>query len=188
MKKELILHFNTRSEWRGWLAANYDKEKEVWFVFPLKVADEPTISYNDAVEEALCFGWIDSIIRILDDSHKIQRFSLRKPHSTYSQANKERLNWLLAEDLIHPQLRQSISELLSEEFVFPPDILEVIKADETAWYNYQQFSASYKRIRIAYIEAARKRPAEFQRRLNNFCDKTKKGKLIPGYGGIDKYY
>ena len=182
------LRFNNRTEWREWLQENYDKTNEVWFVFPLRSSGEKAISYNDAVEEALCFGWIDSTIRSLDENHKIQRFTPRNPKSSYSQANKERLNWLAGKELIHETIMEDISRLLSEEFNYPADILEAVRADEVVWKHFQQFSDPYKRIRIAYIDAARKRPDEFRKRLNNFIEKTRKGKLIRGYGGIDKYY
>ena len=78
-------------------------------------------------------------------------------------------------------------KVLAEKFVFPPDILAAIRADNLAWKNYQQFSEAYKRIRIAYIDGARKRPEEFKKRLANFIRKTKENKLI-GFGGIEKYY
>ncbi|MCL1965101.1 MAG: hypothetical protein FWF69_08590 [Firmicutes bacterium] len=113
--------FSTRAEWRQWLQDNHTTESEAWFVFPLQSSGESAISYNDAVEEALCFGWIDSTVKSLDENHKI-------------------------------------------------------------------LSDAYKRIRVAYIDAARKRPDEFKKRLKSFLEKTKKGKLITGYGGIDKYY
>jgi len=146
------------------------------------------ISYNDAVEEALCFGWIDSTIRSLDKNHKIQRFTPRRPGSTYSQSNKERLKWLVSEGMIHASVTESVSKVLSEEFVYPIDIIEEIKADDTVWKNFQKFSDPYKRIRIAYIDVARERPEEFEKRLNNLIERTRKGRLAPGYGGIDKYY
>ncbi len=72
--------------------------------------------------------------------------------------------------------------------MFPEDILKLLRQDENVWENYQSFSEPYKRIRIAYIEAARKRPEEFQKRLNSFIEKTRRNKLIMGYGGIEKYY
>ena len=68
------------------------------------------------------------------------------------------------------------------------DIIARLKEDKTVWNNYQLFSDTYKRIRIAYIEAARKRPEEFEKRLNNFINKTKENKKIRGFGGIEKYY
>ena len=144
--------------------------------------------YNDAVEEALCFGWIDSTIKSLDKEHKIQRFTPRNPKSTYSQANKERLKWLLEHKMIHLEFEDKIRTVLSVPFVFPNDIIDRLKEDERIWKNYQSFSDPYKRIRIAYIEAARKRPEEFEKRLNNFINKTKENKMIKGFGGIEKYY
>ena len=99
-----IKYFENREDWRKWLMDNFETEDEIWFVFPLKSSGEKSIAYNDAVEEALCFEWIDSTIKPLDKEHRIQRFTPRKPKSTYSQANKERLKWLLANKMIHPEL------------------------------------------------------------------------------------
>ena len=81
-----------------------------------------------------------------------------------------------------------IEKAVQEEFYFSPDIIDRIKQDEIVWKNYQGFSESYKRIRIGYIEAARKRAEEFEKRLSNFINKTREHKMISGYGGIDKYY
>ena len=78
-----------------------------------------SVTYNDAVEEALCFGWIDSTIKALDKEHKIQHFTPRNPKSSYSQANKERLKWLLEHNMIHPDREDNIRKVLSAPFVFP---------------------------------------------------------------------
>ncbi|MCR5135382.1 MAG: YdeI/OmpD-associated family protein [Clostridiales bacterium] len=179
---------NDRKEWRAYLEAHFETAEEVWFVFPVKAAEEESLSYNDAVEEALCFGWIDSTNRHLDDLHCIRRFTPRKKGSAYSQPNIERLCWLNERGMIHPAVRESVLPVIQAPFEFPQDILEALQQDKTVWENYQAFSESYKRIRVAYIEAARKRPAEFKKRLQSFIDKTRRGKLIKGYGGIDKYY
>ena len=88
---------------------------------------------------------------------------------------------------IGPFIR-TVQEIISKEYVFPKDILNEIKKDKIAWNNYINFSEPYKRIRIAYIDSARKRPEEFTKRLNNFIQKTRDNKLISGFGGIDKYY
>lgn len=183
-----IKYFEHREDWRKWLAENFDTAKEIWFVFPLVASGEKGVLYNDAVEEALCFGWIDSKLLPYDDKHKIQHFTPRNPKSSYSQANKERLKWLLGNGMIHPKFEHEIQKVLSVPFVFPEDIITKLKEDKTVWKNYQGFSEGYKRIRIAYIEAARTRPDFFEKRLNNFIKKTKENKLIAGYGGIDKYY
>jgi uncharacterized protein YdeI (YjbR/CyaY-like superfamily) len=183
-----ILNLKTRAEWRNWLQQNFNIESEVWLVYAKKSSGEQRIAYNDAVEEALCFGWIDSTTKTLDKDHIIQRFTPRQTKSSYSQPNKERLKWLAENNLIHHSFLQTIQEIISTEYVFPLDILDEIKKDETAWNNYLKFSEPYKRIRIAYIDSARKRPEEFTKRLANFIQKTQDNKLILGFGGIDKYY
>ena len=187
MDKLKTLYITNRKDWRAWLEKNFDKEKEIWIIYPKKSSGKSRILYNDAVEEALCFGWIDSTVKTLDDNYSAQRFSPRNPKSRFSQANKERLKWLLHNNLIHPSLLDTVKKNFKEKFVFPPDILTALKSDRVAWKNYQKFSPSYKRIRIAYIDAARKRPGEFEKRLANFIKKTKENKQI-GFGGIEKYY
>lgn len=187
MRELKTLYVADRKDWRAWLEENFDKEKEIWLVYPKKTSGKPRISYNDAVEEALCFGWIDSTTKHIDEGNNAQRFSPRKPKSNFSQANKERLKWLIKENMLHPSMQDIAKEVLREKFVFPDDIIEAVKSDKIAWKNYQNFSPSYRRIRIAYIDAARKRPVDFKKRLANFIEKTKEGKQI-GFGGIEKYY
>lgn len=183
-----INYFENRKDWRKWLMDNFDTANEIWFVFSRKSSGEKSVLYNDAVEEALCFDWIDSTVKSLDKKHKIQRFTPRNHKSAYSQANKERLKWLLENKMIHPTLQDKIEIVLAEPFIFPGDIIDKLKEDKIVWKNYQQFSDSYKRIRIAYIEGARTRSKEFEKRLNNFISKTKENKTIAGFGGIEKYY
>jgi len=188
LKDKNILHFSDRQEWHEWLQQNFDTAAEAWLVYPRKSTGKKRIVYNDAVEEALCFGWIDSINKRLDDDHTMQRFTPRKPGSSFSQPNKERLRWLAEHDLIHPSVRPLVLPVIQEVFVFPQDILEALKEDEIVWNHYNSFPEPYQRIRIAYIHSARKRPEEFAKRLQNFINKTRENKLIKGFGGIDKYY
>lgn len=188
MTTDNILYFESREDWRKWLTENFETAKEIWFVFPHKSVAKKGVLYNDAVEEALCFEWIDSTAKALDKEHKLQRFTPRNAKSTYSQANKERLRWLWENKMIHPKFEDKIQKVLAEPFIFSPDIMDKLKEDETVWENYLRFSDTYKRIRIGYIETARKRPEEFIKRLNHFISKTKENKRIMGFGGIEKYY
>ena len=154
----------------------------------MKESGDKSLSYNDAVEEALCFGWIDSTIKHIDPTHRAQRFTPRKKGSPYSRPNIERLIWLDGQGMLHPSIRESVLPLIRIPYVFPNDILDAVNKDAAAWANYEKFSEPYKRIRIAYIDAARNRPEEFKKRLDSFIKKTRDGKMIVGYGGIDKYY
>lgn len=183
-----IFYTSVRKEWREYLQKNFEVLSEIWFVFPTKDSGEQSLSYNDAVEEALCFGWIYGRAGTLDGTHHIRRFTPRRPGSGYSQPNIERLKWLEEHGMIHPKVRDGVLPLINAPFVFPEEILSVLRKDSVVWENYNRFSDPYKRIRIAYIKAAEKRPEEYEKRLNSFVEKTRQGKLITGYGGIDKYY
>jgi uncharacterized protein YdeI (YjbR/CyaY-like superfamily) len=181
------LHVTNPKDWRDWLKKNYKTENEIWLIYYKKGTGKPRIEYNDAVEEALCFGWIDSIVKTLDEERTVQRFSPRKPKAKYSQANTERLRTLVAQKKVIKEVTETLGDVLNEEFVIPPDILKAIKANDEAWKNFQKFSDSYKRIRIAFIDGARNRPEEFKKRLQYFIEMTEKNKMF-GFGGIEKYY
>ena len=188
MSKEDIVYCTSREQWREWLELNYKSKSEIWFVFPSKDSGEVGVSYNDAVEEALCFGWIDGRAGTLDGTHQLRRFTPRRKGSPYSRPNIERLIRLDNQGMLNPEIKESVKDIIGAPFVFPEDIIGEIKKDAAAWENYQTFSAPYRRIRVAYIDAARKRPAEFDKRLKNFILKTRENKLITGYGGVGKYY
>ena len=182
-----LLHLTDRKIWRVWLKKNYKSKDEIWLVYAKKHTGKPRISYNDAVEEALCFGWIDSIVKTIDEDRFAQRFSVRKSKSSYSQPNRERLRALVAAGEVMPDVLEMLPDLSEDDFKIPPDVLEAIKANKQAWKNFQGFSEPYIRIRIAYIDEGRERPEIFEKRLANFISKTAKNKKF-GYGGIEKYY
>lgn len=184
------LYITSRKNWRDWLKKNYKTETEIWLVYPRKATGKPRIEYNDAVEEALCFGWIDSTakkLKKLDEEHTAQRFSPRRPKAKYSQANIERLRYLAAQKKVIKEVADTLGDVLNMEFVIPSDILKAIKANKEAWKNFQKFSEPYIRIRIAFIDGARTRPEEFQKRLRHFIEMAEKNKMF-GFGGIEKHY
>jgi uncharacterized protein YdeI (YjbR/CyaY-like superfamily) len=181
------LYVTNPKDWRKWLKTHYKSEKEIWLIYYKKGTGKPRIEYNDAVEQALCFGWIDSTVRSIDERKYAQRFSPRKPGSTYSPANKERLRTLLKQKKVIREVRDTLGNITEEEFTIAGDILQEIKSNPQAWKNFQDFSDSYKRIRIGFIEGARRRPAEFKKRLAHFIKMTEQNKMF-GFGGIDKHY
>ncbi len=181
MKLGKTIYLTKRKDWRSWLAENHDKEKEIWLVYPRKSTGKPRISYDEAVEEALCFGWIDSIVKRVDDESYAQRFSPRKSTARWSQQNIERLRRLVKLGKMTAAGLAAIKDvnavLEDEKLEIAPDILKALKEDPKIWRNFQNFPDNYKRIRIAYIESRRKRGAEeFQRSLNYFLKKTEGNK------------
>ena len=183
-----LLDVSKRSEWRAWLRRHYQTDQVVWLVFYKKHTGRPRVAYNDAVEEALAFGWIDSTAVKVDEDRFAQRFTPRRPGSFYSESNLARLRAMAAKGKIMPEVLEKVRPLLVEKPVrVPPDILAALKADPQTWKNFQAFSDSYKRIRIGYLEGSRDRPDQFAKRLRNFLKMTKENRII-GFGGIQKHY
>ncbi|MFA6438869.1 MAG: YdeI/OmpD-associated family protein [Bacteriovoracaceae bacterium] len=174
------LDVSSRKEWREWLSKHHSSENEIWLVFYRKDSGKQRIFYNDAVEEALCYGWIDSIVKRRDAESRVQRFSPRKPKSELSEMNKERIRRLIASKKMRKAGLTAISRHLSsfsihpKDFVFPKDILNEIRKNPVAWKHYQKFPLSYRRIRIGWIIGARSRPDIFRTRLRYFITKTEK--------------
>jgi uncharacterized protein YdeI (YjbR/CyaY-like superfamily) len=165
----------TRKQWRAWLSKNAAKEREVWLVYYTKASGKPFVAYNDAVEEALCFGWIDSILKKHGPDSRAQRFSPRRPGSKLSELNKERVRRLIERGLMTPAGLATAGDV-SAPFVVPPDILRALKKDKETWANFQTFPESYKRIRIGWIDNSRNNTDVFERRLNYFLKMTKQNK------------
>jgi uncharacterized protein YdeI (YjbR/CyaY-like superfamily) len=180
------LYVTQREAWRKWLDENYQSEPEIWLVGYRKQAGMPNLPYNAAVEEALCFGWIDSIRKNLDSERYAQRFSPRKRSTPYSQTNKERLKKLIEQGKVLPGVLETIDRHEIETFEFPDDILAALQANAQAWENFQKYSGSYQRIRVAYIEARRDQPEELKKRLEHLIHMTEQDKQF-GYD-IDTYY
>jgi uncharacterized protein YdeI (YjbR/CyaY-like superfamily) len=166
------LYVAERAKWRKWLEQHYRDKSEIWLVYYRKASSKPRIPYDEAVEEALCFGWIDSIVKPIDDERFAQRFTPRRPNRPYSQLNKERLRKLAAQGKVQPEVLAGVRDLLDEKFQIAPDILERIKENRAAWKHFQRFPERYKRVRIAFIEGGRRRPEVFEQRLNYFVKQT----------------
>ena len=186
MKISKTLHVTTRQEWRAWLEAHHKTEQDIWLVYYRKDSGQPRISYNDAVEEALCFGWIDSTQKALDAHSTAQRYSPRSAKSSYSQTNKERLQRLLERGLVSQHVLDSLNGASLSAFTFPQDIMRALRGNLRAWQNFQRYSPSYQRIRVAYIDSSRQRPGEFEKRLQHFLEKTEQNKQF-GHD-IEAYY
>lgn len=180
------LYITNRQGWRTWLQEHYQGEREIWLVYHRKQTGKPSIPYNDAVEEALCFGWIDSIIKKLDQDRYTQRFTPRNPRSGYSQTNKERLKRLIGQGKVMPEVLACLGDAGLDEFEYPADIMAALRANEQAWENFQRYSGPYQRIRIAYVDGARSRPAEYEKRLRHLIRKTEQDNQF-GHG-IEDYY
>jgi len=170
------LYVKNRREWRAWLARNHKSAREIWLIYYKKNSGKPRIPYNDAVEEALCYGWIDSILKPIDDRKYAQRYSPRKKTSKLSDMNRERVRRLIKSGRMTRAGLAAIDHAPRKGAPFPADILARLKKDPETWRNFQRFPASYKRIRIGWIAAARARRPAFEQRLAYFLKMTKQNK------------
>ncbi|MCU0494806.1 MAG: YdeI/OmpD-associated family protein [Chloroflexaceae bacterium] len=172
------LHVASRAEWRQWLAEHHATASEIWLVSYTAASGKPAIPYLHAVEEALCFGWIDGIAKKLDHERLAQRFTPRRPKGHWTELNKERARRLIAAGLMTEAGRAKLPDLSLDSFRIADDILAALQADPQVWENFQRFPALYQRIRIGFIEEVRKQPAVFQQRLANFLRKTRQNKMF----------
>ena len=176
MKVGRTLYVKNRTEWRKWLRAHHQSTTEIWLIYYKKVSGEPRIPYNDAVDEALCFGWIDGILKPIDERKYAQRYSPRKKTSKLSDMNRERVRRLIKAGRMTKAGMAAIAHTGKGPTKLPADILERLKEDPTVWRNFQQFPASYKRIRLGWINAARARRDAFEQRLRYFLKMTAQNK------------
>jgi uncharacterized protein YdeI (YjbR/CyaY-like superfamily) len=181
-----ILSAADRVTWRRWLTANYQTKDEIWLQYHRAHTRKPRVAYNDAVEEALCFGWIDSTVKSIDEDRYAQRFTPRRDRSRYSQTNKERLRRLIDQGQVMPEVAAQVTDVLDEPFVVPPDIEAALRVDPAVWQNFTGYADTYQRIRIAYVDSARNRQDEFDKRLANLLRKTAADTQF-GFG-IETYY
>lgn len=163
----------TRQQWRDWLSDNHATEKYVWLIS----SKEQPESYVDFVEEALCFGWVDSTRKRTDDGRSAQRYSPRSKKSNWTELNKERVRRMERLGLMTESGRRALPDMRPEAFVVDEDILAELRQDEALYRHYEALPPLYVRIRIDNIQSVRSDPALFRSRLDKFIENTREGKL-----------
>lgn len=171
-----ILKAKNREELRLWLENNYEIQKECWVIVKRgRPQNDDTFWYIDAVEEALCFGWIDSTVKKLDTGITIQRLSPRKKGSIWSELNKERCRRMEKLGKMTQAGKKVLPDMSEKGFNIDINILEALKKDEIVWANFHKFPSLYQRVRIDTIQIKKKNPQLFQKRLEKLIENTKKG-------------
>jgi uncharacterized protein YdeI (YjbR/CyaY-like superfamily) len=171
------LRVTTRKAWRAWLEKNHARKKEIWLVYATKKSGKARVPYSDAVEEALCFGWIDGTMKSIDENYFAQRFSPRRSaKSQLSETNKERVRRLIRAGLMTPAGLEKIRGRMSEKFILPPDIVRELKRDPKVWKNFQRFPKWYQRVRVGWLDMSRNNAEVFQARLRYFLKMTAQNK------------
>lgn len=174
MTESLGLVFGDRREWRGWLEDNHSQEKEAWVVIQKKRSTRKGLKYEEAVEEAICFGWIDSKMQRIDAQRFRQRFSPRKRNSIWSKINRERAERLIERGMMAEAGYQAIEEAKGngmwnsaytskEEPATPRDLLEALKKDRVGYENWDKFSNSVKLMYVRWVESAKREETRARR-------------------------
>jgi uncharacterized protein YdeI (YjbR/CyaY-like superfamily) len=182
------IHFNNENEWHEWLLHNHNKEKEIWLVIQKKKSTIKGIKYNEAVEEAVCFGWIDGRMKRLDDEQFIQRFSPRRKKSDWSLSNKKRAQRMIDKGRMTKAGYAAIEEAKKngrwdqsyplKETRTPEDLIDELKKTPQAYKNFNDFPRYAKYMYIRWIDDA-KRNETRKRRIMKVVERSKK-KLKPG--------
>jgi uncharacterized protein YdeI (YjbR/CyaY-like superfamily) len=165
--------FADRAGWRAWLADHHDSTPGVWLVYHKKASGNRSVTYDEAVEEALCFGWIDSKVNALDDDRYMQVFTPRKKGSVWSRLNKERVARLVANGLMTPAGRIKIEAAKEDgswalldavdDLVVPDDLRAALDADPVASANFAAFSDSVKKPILWHVYSAKRTATREQR-------------------------
>ena len=177
------LEVKNRQEWRDWLAAYHASESEIWLIFQKRDAGRASLEYEAAVQEALCFGWIDSIIRKLDNTRYARKFTPRKADSKWSTANRKRYAHLLATGQLAPAGRKRPPTDRDGDAPWPsagrtsPQFKKALMRHPAARNYFEQIASSYRRAYLAWIGAA-KREKTRERRIREAVALLASGKKL----------
>lgn len=177
-------------DWREWLKINHKTERSVWVICYKKDSDKPSLAWSDLVDEALCFGWIDSTRRAIDDEKFKQYFSKRKPNGTWSKINKEKVELLIADgrmteaglELIRIAKENGSWNILDdvEALIVPEDLKTAFEGNNEAKEFYEDLSKSLKKQILSWLVFA-KREETRKKRIDEIIDATSKGIIPNGF-------
>ena len=193
MEIQNALYFPTRREWRKWLEKNHAKETEAWVLRYKKDSGKSSVTYEEALEEALCYGWIDGRMRGVDSEKSAVRFSPRKAKSRWSKVNKDKAEKMIAEGKMTAAGMTKIEDaresgawasayVLKEAQEIPADLQKALQQNKEIWSNFQKFPPSRRNGYIYWLDDA-KTPATRQKRIAEIIDRSavlKQPKPKPG--------
>jgi uncharacterized protein YdeI (YjbR/CyaY-like superfamily) len=180
------LDVRTRAQWHAWLAKHHASAAEIWLVFHKQHTGKANVDYEAAVEEALCFGWIDSLVRRLDDERFARKFTPRKPDSRWSDVNRRRYASLAKRGLLMEAGRvnsptgkraYTLPQRRALDASIPRYIERAFKADPEAWRFFETLAPSYRRAYVGWVDAA-KREETKECRLREAVERLAKGEKL----------
>ena len=183
-KPLVTFHPKSKAEWRAWLSENHQSNQSIWLVYYRSSSNKPSLTWSDAVDEALCFGWIDSKKKTIDKESYMQYFSKRKPNSMWSRINKEKVTKLIEENLMTDTGFQSIVIAKEngswnalddvEALIIPKDLKEALASNLEAMAFFNELSNSAKKLLLHWVTFA-KRPETRKKRIVELVESASQG-------------
>lgn len=183
---EKAILFKNRDEWHSWLKNNHDKANEIWLIHYKKSSNKIGLKQKDAVEEALCFGWIDSKLKKIDEERFKLRYSPRKEKSVWSKINKETAERLIVSGRMievgfekimfaqkHGLWEKAYTNRVKEKI--PSDLKKALMLDKDAWSNFQNFANSYRNMYVGWVKNA-KTDKTREKRIHEVVKRSKENK------------
>ena len=184
-----IIEFKDRGGWRAWLSENHDRENEIWLIYYKKATGIPSIEYGDTLDEALCFGWVVSLIKKIDDRIYARKFTPRKDDSKWSLVNKKRVEGLIRAGLMteHGLKKIAAAKQLGQrdaptqnqkmDFKMPTEFAQALKINPGAEAVFNNLPPSYQKQYLGWIVTA-KRPETRQKRISGSIKLLSEGKKL----------
>lgn len=176
----------TAADWRNWLAEHHAAESEVWLIFLKQGRGPDSLTYQQALDEALCFGWIDSIIQRIDDEKYARKFTPRQMSSSWSEVNRRRVAELIHAGRMQPPGLAKVTFSLPDasqpptprpQFTFTPDMQAIFQANPQAWEYFNKQAPTVRRMNTGWVMSAKKEETRL-RRLHELIDVMAQGKPL----------
>jgi uncharacterized protein YdeI (YjbR/CyaY-like superfamily) len=176
------VHAKNRLAWRAWLKRNHQSSPEIWLVFFKKYTGKPSVSYDEAVEEALCFGWVDSRVRTIDAETYEQKFTPRKPASVWSASNIERAKKMIAARKMTAAGKVAFAGYEQRTAAPLPtalsaDLEKRFQKTKRAWKNFEQFPPGYRRMAIGWVASAKREETQ-RKRLDRLIETSTRNERL----------
>ncbi len=191
MDNEMRFIFRNRDEWRSWLIQNHTKSEGIWVIYYKKHTGKESLSYNEGVEEALCFGWIDSLVKSIDQQMYMQKYTPRRKNSVWSETNRKRVQKMIETGKMttaglkmvevarkNGQWEKAYGQALNSEM--PKDLEKALQENPKAKENFYRFAPSHQRIYIHWLNSAKREETRLKRidKIVTLAEQGKKPGII----------